>query len=313
MCRRWEGSSWKTLESGKNSKPHAISFGDGTWIKADRPAVEFTSSFGDPDNNMQTITHVEQAEGWTWEEWVQRSRYETRFTSNDHLPWPISTIAQTTGDRLHISKGVQIKDGLIGVDSPDADHPEYLAFKEFKENAVILDKYNNCMAEGLTLGRSTSFITAVMCEMLRAYTVRSIDPAVYVFNRNKWMHFACLFSFTMTVLLTIIPGIKQIFYLDTPEWFYYFIAFIFAFGCFLNDELFKFIYRRILSNRVEGEFRKIDEAATKKRVETVVEMLHQIKSNVDLNAEQSIETRNAIGRVKHEVVEILETKPGLSV
>merc|ERR1711918_122229 len=108
------------------------------------------------------------------------------------------------------------------------------------------DKKDNCVATGLTLGRSTSFITAVMCEMLRAYTVRSIEPAVYVFNRNKWMHIACLFSFTMTVLLTIIPGVKQIFYLDTPDWFYYFIAFIFAFGCATNDELFKYLYRRTL-------------------------------------------------------------------
>merc|ERR1712139_180086 len=153
--------------------------------------------------------------------------------------------------------------GLIGVDSPDSNHSGYQAFKDFKKEAIILDKYSNCMAEGLTLGRSTSFITAVMCEMLRAYTVRSIDPAVYVFNRNKWMHFACLFSFTMTLLLTIIPGVKEIFYLDTPEWFYYFIAFVFASGCACNDELFKFLYRRKLKQGVQGDFKKMEEAATK--------------------------------------------------
>lgn len=169
------------------------------------------------------------------------------------------------------------------------------------------------MSNGLTLGRSTSFITAVMCEMLRAYTVRSIEPAVYVFNRNKWMHIACLFSFTMTLMLTLIPGVKEIFYLDTPQWFYYFIAFIFAFGCACNDEIFKFIYRRTLSQRVQGDFRKLDDAATKQRVETVVEMLHQIKNNIDLYGEHTVENRNAIGRVKHEVVEILETRPGMSV
>merc|ERR1711939_458649 len=190
---------------------------------------------------------------------------------------------------------------------------EYKNFMKLKQNAKILKKYDNCMAEGLTLGRSTSFITAVMCEMLRAYTVRSTDPAVYVVNRNPWMHFACGFSFTMTVLLTIIPGVKDIFYLDTPQWFYYFIAFIFAFGCACNDELFKFFYRRTLRSRVQGDFRKMDEAATKQRVETVVEMLHQLKSDVDLNAEHTVENRNAIGRVKHEVVEILETRPGMSV
>jgi hypothetical protein len=218
--------------------------------------------------------------------------------------WPLSTVAQVTGDRFHVSKGVQLADGLIGVDSPNSNHTGYQAFKDFKKEAVILDKYSTCRAEGLTLGRSTSFITAVMCEMLRAYTVRSIDPAVYVFNRNKWMHFACLFSFTMTLLLTIIPGIKQIFYLDTPDWFYYFIAFIFAAGCAVNDEVFKYFYRRTLSARVNGDFRRMDEVATKQRVETVVEMLHQIKNKTDLSYEHTLENHNAIGRVKQEMMEM---------
>merc|ERR1711907_726098 len=287
---------------------------DTTWIRSDREKVEFTTHFKLPgEDELKSITHVERAEGWTFDEWVARERYESRFTSHDHLPWPLSTIAQVTGDRVHVSKGVQLADGLVGVDSPDKDHPEYKNFMKMKQNAKILKKYDNCMAEGLTLGRSTSFITAVMCEMLRAYTVRSTDAAISVVNRNPWMHFACGFSFTMTVLLTIIPGIKDIFYLDTPEWFYYFIAFIFAFGCACNDEIFKALYRRRLAGRVAGDFQKIDDAATKQRVETVVEMLHQIKNNVDLNGEHTAENRNAIGRVKHEVVEILESRPGMNV
>jgi magnesium-transporting ATPase (P-type) len=309
MCRRWDGADWETIESGAEHKPYAVGSGDGTWIPSDRPKIEFTSHFG----NGESITHLEKAEGWTFDEWSSRQRYETRFTSENPLPWPISTIAQATGDRMHVSKGVQIVPGLIGVDSPDESHPQYQAFKDFKKNAKKLDKKMNCMATGLTLGRSTSFITAVMCEMLRAYTVRSIEPAVYVFNRNKWMHIACLFSFTMTLLLTIIPGVKEIFYLDTPQWFYYFIAFIFAFGCACNDEVFKFMYRRKLQRGVQGDFKKMEEAATKQRVETVVEMLHQIKNNVDLSAEHTVENRNAIGRVKHEVVDILETRPGMKV
>jgi magnesium-transporting ATPase (P-type) len=312
MCKSWDGAAWTTIESGAESKPFAISGNgdiDDSWIPNNRPKIEFTSHF----NGGKSITHIEQAEGWTWDEWASRQRYETRFTDENPLPWPISTIAQTVGDRIHVSKGVQIVPGLIGVDSPDESHPYYQDFVDFKKKAKKLDKKENCMATGLTLGRSTSFITAVMCEMLRAYTVRSIEPAVYVFNRNKWMHFACAFSFTFTLLLTIIPGVKEIFYLDTPRWFYYFIAFIFAFGCACNDELFKFIYRRTLRSRVQGDFRKMDEAATKQRVETVVEMLHQLKSDVDLNAEHTVENRNAIGRVKHEVVEILETRPGMSV
>lgn len=272
--------------------------------------IEYESDFG---KDGQSIMHVERPEGWTWAEWASRRNYETIFTTENPLPWPISTIAQTTGDRMHISKGVQIVPGLIAVESPNSTHPQYQAFMDFKKNAKRIDKKMNCVSTGLTYGRSTSFITAVMCEMLRAYTVRSIEPAVYVFNRNKWMHIACLFSFTMTLLLTVVPGVKEIFYLDTPQWFYYFIAFIFALGCACNDELFKFIYRRKLSQRVAGDFKKLDEAATKQRVETVVEMLHQIKNQGDLNGEHQMENRNAIGRIKHEVVEILENRTGMSV
>jgi hypothetical protein len=318
MCQRFDGAEWQTLESGKDNKPFAIGFGNGTWISKNREKIEYTSHFG----NEESITHLERAKGWTYEEWIQRERYETRFTSHDHLPWPISTIAQTTGDRFHVSKGIMLAGresndlleppiitGLVGVESPTQDHPDYEAFKEFKKKAKKLGKKENCMAEGLTLGRSTSFITAVMCEMLRAYTVRSIDPACSVLNRNKWMHIACSFSFTMTVLLTIIPGVKEIFYLGTPQWFYYFIAFCFAFGNAVVDEVFKFLYRRTLARRVDGEWQRLDNAAQKQRVETVVEMLHQIKNQADLSSEHTLESRNAIGRVKQEIIEVLDSRP----
>merc|ERR1712039_508359 len=92
-------------------------------------------------------------------------------------------------------------------------------------------------------------ITAVMCEMLRAYTVKSTRPAHETFFRNRTMHFACFISFFFTVSLTLIPGVKEIFKLDTPQWFFYCIAFAFAFGCALSDEIFKFFYRIQLRKR----------------------------------------------------------------
>merc|ERR1711924_124364 len=114
-------------------------------------------------------------------------------------------------------------------------------------------------------------------------------------------------SFTMTVLLTIIPGVQDIFYLLNPQWFYYFIAFCFAFGNAVFDEFFKFLYRRTLARRVAGEWQRLDNAAQKQRVETVVEMLHQIKSQADLSSEHTLESRNAIGRVKQEIIEVLDS------
>jgi hypothetical protein len=109
------------------------------------------------------------------------------------------------------------------------------------------------MMEGLTLGRSVSFITAVMCEMLRAYTVRSLQPVWEVWNRNKIMHGACASSFLLTVSLTLIPGVKKLFALGTPDWFYYGVAFVFALGSMGIDELSKFAYRRVLVKREAGD------------------------------------------------------------
>merc|ERR1711907_708511 len=108
---------------------------------------------------------------------------------------------------------------------------------------------DNCMTHGLVLGRSVSFITAVMCEMLRAYTVRSLQPAYQVWNRNWIMHFACLSSFLLTVSLTFIPGVKELFKLDAPLLFYYVIAFIFALGSMTIDEISKWMFRRVLQQR----------------------------------------------------------------
>merc|ERR1719310_2712119 len=124
-----------------------------------------------------------------------------------------------------------------------AHDPEDAASKKFKEEAKKIND-DNCMVEGIKLGRSTAFITAVMCEMLRAYTVRSSRPAYETFLRNPTMHWACAISFCATVSLTLIPGIMDIFKLATPRFFFYIISFIFAFGCMLNDEVFKFFYRR---------------------------------------------------------------------
>merc|ERR1719316_1981525 len=72
-----------------------------------------------------------------------------------------------------------------------------------------------CMAKGTKLGRTQAFITAVYCEMLRAYTVRCAPgdgmnpPWMWeVFNRNKYMHIACNISFWSTLAVTLIPVVN---------------------------------------------------------------------------------------------------------
>jgi magnesium-transporting ATPase (P-type) len=95
-----------------------------------------------------------------------------------------------------------------------------------KETDVMLDlahmhheyKYaeNVCSSYGTTLGRTQTFVSAVYCEMLRAYTVRCApgdgsDPpwAWTVFNRNFTLHIACQISFWMTIAVTIIPWLNK--------------------------------------------------------------------------------------------------------
>jgi hypothetical protein len=73
-----------------------------------------------------------------------------------------------------------------------------------------------CSSYGTTLGRTQTFISAVYCEMLRAYTVRCApgdgsDPpwAWSVFNRNFVLHIACQISFWTTIAVTIIPWLNR--------------------------------------------------------------------------------------------------------
>jgi len=304
MCARWDGSAWDTIENGK--KPFAIE-SDGAWISHARPAEVRTHAFGyDAEgSNVQTVDYETQPKGWTVWEWMGRTPYERHFQTADPPVWPLSTVS---GEKpLHVSTGVQIIEGHIAAGKLPEDPAKRAEFLEFKKTAPRLDS-TNCMTHGLVLGRSVSFITAVMCEMLRAYTVRSLQPAHQVWNRNWIMHFACLSSFLLTVSLTFIPGVKELFKLDAPEWFYYGVAFCFAFGSATIDEFLKWVYRRVLVKRELGDKAAIERKAIKERVDMVVEMVHDVERSVEKNNEIATESRHALGKVKQEIVTILQDK-----
>jgi len=148
--------------------------------------------------------------------------------------------------------------------------------------------------EGLTLGRSVSFITAVMCEMLRAYTIRSLAPVTEVWNRNNIMHLACASSFLLTVSLTFIPGVKELFKLGTPMWFYYGVAFVFALGSLTIDELSKWAFRRVLVQREAGDKGALERKDILDRVDMVVERLQDIERGVGRNNETGLEALKQI-------------------
>jgi hypothetical protein len=291
MCKRWDGAAWETLEGGM--KPFAIDTDNGegqTWVTRNRPATTRTDYYG--AQNSEGITAEITPVGWTIEEWIDRHRYETVFRTDDVPPWPLSTMM--TGNRLHYSQGVQIVEGYIAAGEPPPETMPTLRqqFFDFKAGAKRLE--NNCMQNGLTLGRSVSFITAVMCEMLRAYTIRSLMPVHTVWNRNKIMHLACASSFTLTCSLTFIPGIKDLFKLNTPLWFHYAIAFIFALGSLTIDEISKLMFRRVLAQREAGDKGAMERKDILDRVDMVVEKLGDIEKGVAKNNADALDAINKI-------------------
>lgn len=271
MCKRWTGSKWETLENGQ--KPFAIDVG-GTWVNRSRAAVfredYFKNNKDTAATSLSSITRTVQERGWTANEWIDRKKYVPVFRDEDPPPWPLSTMV--TGKTLHVSEGVQIIPGYIAAGEPPLDFAPRLEFESFKRTAQPLDD-TNCMMEGLKLGRSVSFITAVMCEMLRAYTVRSTLPVYEVWNRNWIMHAACSSSFLLTCSLTFIPGVKDLFKLGTPDWFFYGIAFIFALGSLTIDEISKWMFRRVLAQREAGDKGAIERAAIKDQLDIVNQKL----------------------------------------
>jgi magnesium-transporting ATPase (P-type) len=284
MCKKWDGAKWQTLETGQ--KPYAIANGDQI-IYHNSAQVNETYYY-----SGGSVSSLKKQIGWTFEDWVRRDAPKTYFTSEDPPTWPLSVFSGD--DKIYHSKEVFIVPMKRATDLPDA---AVLNFKAVAKNI----QEDNCMKDGIVLGRSTSFITAVMCEMLRAYTVKSTEPAHTVFRRNPTMPVACAISFLATVSLTVIPGVKKIFTLDNPAWFYYLIAFAFAFGCFLNDEHAKFWFRRELRKRKAAFAGDTVGEQTKEKVDIVAEMVHDLNRSKQKTEKDLYDIKELLGQLKKDL------------
>jgi hypothetical protein len=147
---------------------------------------------------------------------------------------------------------------------------------------------DNCMADGVRNGRTVSFTTAVYCEMLRAYTVKSDLPAYATFFRNNWMHLACTISAVMTIAVSVIPFVNDtIFQLNMISPQLYSMALAFAFGCAVIDEIYKIRYRGILQERKKDEYNSMAAQAVNDKIEVVVDLLEkhakmQLDNSIDM-------------------------------
>lgn len=128
--------------------------------------------------------------------------------------------------------------------------------------------YYSVVARGSRQGRTMSFLAAVFCESLRAYTVRSWTWWFQVFNRNPWMHFAVGLSTFFTFGVTICPWIKGIFGCVTLMWWHYLLAVGWGAANLVLDELIpKPIYRSVLRRRLQKHHEKEEARDRLKRQE----------------------------------------------
>ncbi|KAL3128633.1 P-type ATPase [Cryptosporidium hominis] len=118
------------------------------------------------------------------------------------------------------------------------------------QQKITNDEYIDLVAFGTIRGRTASFIAAVFCEMLRAYTVRTWDWFTKPLFNNPWLHFACSLSASSTLIVTFTPGLQQIFGTHTIYWWLYILAIGAGFLNMAFDELVpKPLYRRIVERR----------------------------------------------------------------
>ena len=100
--------------------------------------------------------------------------------------------------------------------------------------------------EALRTAETMAFITLSLCELFRAYTVRSERASIFrigVFS-NKWMQYAVGISLTLLLLVCVVPSLQNIFnthWMSGTEW-----AVVFGLGILpaVAEEITKFFLRR---------------------------------------------------------------------
>ncbi len=91
-----------------------------------------------------------------------------------------------------------------------------------------------------------AFVTLSLCELFRAYTVRSERTSVFklgVFS-NKYMQHAVLLSITLTLMVVVVPFLQPIFNTHMPTAQEWVVIFVLATLPAIAEEITKFFLRR---------------------------------------------------------------------
>jgi Ca2+-transporting ATPase len=126
----------------------------------------------------------------------------------------IQTITQTSAVLTAFSMGLLWELKALGFGLPQGTNPvTYLL--SFDWHSVNL--------ENVRTAETMAFMTLSLCELFRAYTVRSEKVSLIrigIFS-NKWMQYAVGTSIALLLLVCVVPFLQRIFnthFMSGPEW-----------------------------------------------------------------------------------------------
>ena len=112
--------------------------------------------------------------------------------------------------------------------------------------AGLLDLFRiNWVGRDVQTAETMAFVTLSLCELFRAYTVRSERASIFrlgVFS-NKWMQYAVGFSIFLLLLVCLVPFLQPIFNTHTPSLGEWTLVVLLALVPAASEEVTKFFLR----------------------------------------------------------------------
>jgi Ca2+-transporting ATPase len=143
-----------------------------------------------------------------------RPKNEPIINSSMRLGIVIQTIAQTGAVLTAFCLGLLWELEHLGLGAPAGTNP-LIYLINFDWKSINL--------EALRTAETMAFITLSLCELFRAYTVRSERASLFrigVFS-NKWMQYAVGLSIILLLLVCTVPFLQEVFnthFMNGPEW-----------------------------------------------------------------------------------------------
>jgi P-type Ca2+ transporter type 2C len=162
------------------------------------PALALAMEKGDPDIMTR----------------APRPKYEPIINSPMRTGIIIQTITQTGAVLIAFSLGLLWELKVLGYGLPQGTNP-LVYLLGFDWRSINIDN--------LRTAETMAFMTLSLCELFRAYTVRSekVSLARIGFFTNKWMQYAVGTSIALLLLVCTVPFLQGIFnthFMSGPEW-----------------------------------------------------------------------------------------------